>query len=263
MRKYFRTVKCTLNMPSWSKKREVITIYKWIEKELDNGSYKGVYSAEKTELENKIIEAVRTFPEIMFVESRWIQDPFQKMSQGIWNLALRNDMVNLLVELAKPEYYRVKLPDDDHVYSNYYESINILIRYLGNKIDALKIEEQNLLANTIFNALKDDDILLYQREDYGNLAVNHASFMKKTDVLDPVFKTYLNHPIASLQQGYYGQYNLGMLCAKYKRQDLFNLAYQNPVAREQKNIDGYTMIDVALENGLTIPTLTDDEGCEE
>ena len=32
MRKYFRTVKCTLNMHSWGKKREVINIYNKIPK---------------------------------------------------------------------------------------------------------------------------------------------------------------------------------------------------------------------------------------
>lgn len=54
-------------------------------------------------------------------------------------------------------------------------------------------------------------------------------------------------------------YNIGMLCAHFKLQEYFDVAYKNAVAREQKNENGETMKIIANNNGLIVPPLTDEE----
>ena len=81
---------------------------------------------------------------------------------------------------------------------------------------------------------------------------------KQAELLIPIIKMFIEDPDACRQRDGDG-YNLGMLAAKYKIKELFDLAVKNAQARKQKNFNGDTMEIIAKNNGIQVPTLTDKE----
>ncbi len=91
-----------------------------------------------------------------------------------------------------------------------------------------------------------------------NIGMSCVKFCSNTDTFDYIVKATINDEVASLQTDPRGN-NIGMLCAEQKKQELFNLAYQNPKARLQKNRNGDNMAMIAQNNGLIVPPLSEEE----
>lgn len=126
------------------------------------------------------------------------------------------------------------------------------------------LEEYNKKSKLIISILKKHpELLSFKNKINGNNFASQilSNFGENDKYLKP-FMPYilesLNNSEIATQTNKSG-YNLGMLCALYKQQELFEMAYKNPKARLQKNNVGNTMEMIAKNKGLIIPLLPNKE----
>lgn len=208
----------------------------------EDGNNKDV---KKQILEEKLIEVIKTHPEIMYM------------------LHYGPDSCGYFSRTASFAYYCLE-----------YGYLKLFDELCNNKdvctmqmwddkttIGYLALMDRYPLLMQILE--KHPDLIRHQTKD-GNLwldfayKMNHINTDKNIINLNKLLKKVIMDDIACLQVDKNGN-NIGMLCAKYKNQELFELAYKNPEARKQVNKDGDNMAMIANNNGLIVPPLSEEE----
>ena len=244
-------VKMVFDIKVSKKEKEALTrIFNWCIEQLYsvNRSDKGANNTAKINaLEDKITEMVEVLPKLKYMKKEI--DPY--CTKTIAELAASKQMVKLLKECCAPAHTVLVKGD-----SGFTMLEHLAIHFNGSYTETE--EDRKILQKIILNALEDEKVLKYTNsrgENFGMFCVSH---LKECPELIPVVEKYILNPeTATMQDG--AGYNIGMECARFKQQELFELAYKNPVARLQRNNKGETMALIANNNGILVPPLTEDE----
>jgi len=126
-----------------------------------------------------------------------------------------------------------------------------------NIISLLAMSWHGELCDLLLELVNENKNLLKHQDSSGRTLAMHCDFVV-SGKLDDIVKMSLQDDEIALLQDKSGN-NLGMVCAWKKRQDLFDLAYQNEKLRKQTDHFGFSMYDKARMQGLKLPELTKDE----
>ena len=235
-------------------KEALVKIFNWCIKELwnVNRSDKGANNTAKINaLEDKITEMVEVLPKLKYMK----KEIGSYCTRTIAELAASKQMFKLLKECCVPAHTVLVKGDCGFTFLEH-----LVIHF--NSTYSKTEEDRKIIQKIILNALEDEKVLKYTNsrgENFGMFCVSH---LKECPELIPVVEKYILNPeTATMQDG--AGYNIGMKCARFKQQELFELAYKNPVARHQRNNKGETMALIANNNGILVPPLTEDELYEE
>ena len=239
-------------------KEALIKIFNWCIKQLRNvnRSDKGANNIAKINaLEDKITEIVEVLPKLKYMKKEHY-DGFNLVHVDIIaELAAGNRMYKLLKECCTPP--QTTLITGYHGFT--------MLEHLAIHMDwsyAKSHEDKQKIVDIILNAIQDDKVLFHKGlngQNFGMFCINH---LDRNTELKSVVELFITNPETATMQDANGN-NIGMLCAICNQQELFELAYKNPVARLQRNNKGETMALIANNNGLLVPPLTEQELYEE
>ncbi len=211
-------------------------------------------------LQDKLISIIQSYPELLYMKHYKYNKSYLEPYHDDYSISFQKHLLNR-------EFFGVL--------ENICQNIDIckLEAFMGSSLLFLiapfggfsldkDFDEKRLqLVRTLLK--KHPELFTFKDENYNqNLGMYLIGSINDDNQLSDeqtqIVKQFIEHPIACLQQDGTGC-NLGMLAAYYKNQELFDLAYQNPKARMQKNKHGDTMEMIANNNGLIIPPLTDEQ----
>lgn len=213
-------------------------------------------------LQDNLYKVIKQYPELLYI-NRYILESEPPFRTGSY-------YYTFLYELMEYDLYELieKLCDDVEVCKLTTCFGRPLIYWLIPKDPhpdnyQFDIDCYNKKIKSVLSILEKHPELLYFQDNEGyNLAGRIISqYSNGSKYLKPFIPYILDSIKDSLiaeQQTKKG-YNLGMLCAYYKHQELFEIAYNNTKARMQKNNAGDTMEMIANNNGLIIPPLSDEQ----
>lgn len=202
---------------------------------------------KKQILEEKLIDVIKTYPELMYMLHYTLNnsDHFDRTHSFAY-YALEYEYYKLLKEMCNSQDVCTMQMWDGNITIEYlaltdrypllFEILDehpCLLRYPTSSSENLGLEFAYKINNDNKNT---------------NIDANAIEFIKR----------FINDEIACLQVDKNGN-NIGMLCAKHKNQELFELADKNPKARQQVNKDGDNMEMIANNNGLIVPPLSEEE----
>ncbi len=242
---------------SRKEKEALIKIFNWCIEQLHSVSRsdKGANNiARINALEDKITEIIEVLPKLKYMKKEHYKGSNLVHVDIIAESAASNRMYKLLAECCNCD--AILLTGHCGFTMLEYFAIHMDWSYAKNSEDKQKI------VDIILNAIQDEKVLFHKGfsgKNFGMFCVDH---LDKNPELISVVEKYITNPETALMQDDNG-FNIGMECARLKEQELFELAYKNPGARNQRNNKGETMALIANNNGMLVPPLTEQELYEE
>ena len=225
-------------------KQHYIKIYTGLVKLMQDESRKIGNNQKKriNVLQDQLISVIQRYPELLYMKyyqyNNAYPNSYHDDHAGSFQLQLLNYELFEVLENICQDINICKLE------ALMGRSLLFLIAPWGNFSTSKDFDEKRLqLVKTLLK--KHPELLTFIDQKYNqNLGMYLIGSINDDNQLaderTQIVKQFIEHPIASLQQDENGC-NLGMYAAHYKNQELFDIAYQNPKARVQKNKQGDTM----------------------
>lgn len=245
-----------------------VELFEKLCKLMSDECYKDGYNKKQRikALEDNLLKVIQKYPELLFMKKYNINHS----TVGCETLTYYNYSITFLYEVAFYKLYNVIeqlcVENLDICSFPTFDKRKLFFDIIPEKPNAKyqhSIDEYNAKRKLTLSLLEKHPALLYLKDGWGENFANIIlrSYSSDSEFIKPfmpyILKSLNNTEIAT-QKDYYGC-NLGMVCALKKDQELFDIAYQNPKARLQKNNDGETMEMIANNNGLIVPPLTDEQ----
>ncbi len=246
-----------------------VELFEKLCKLMSDECYKDGYNKKQRikALEDNLLKVIQKYPELLFMKKYNINHS----TVGYEIRTYYDNSITFLYEVvASYKLYNVIeqlcVENIDICSFHTFDKRKLFFEIIPEKPNAKyqhSIDEYNAKSKLALSLLEKHPSLLYLKNRWGENFANVIlrSYSSDSEYIKPfmpyILKSLNNTEIAT-QQDYYG-YNLGMVCALNKHQELFDIAYQNPKARLQKNDDGETMEMIANNTGLIVPPLTDEQ----
>ncbi|MBE7074496.1 MAG: hypothetical protein E7376_00730 [Clostridiales bacterium] len=235
---------------SFSKKKKLEKMFFALKELMIKTSRESGNNAEikKQVLENKLIEVVKEYPELIFCAEKITEEIYdgwwQTHNESFLYTAFDKKYYNLVKEITNNKEVCTMLFDDHG--NSFIEFIAIMSHY-------------ECAQELLFDILdKHPTLLRHKGKNGNNLACFAAYRYKDVPYLKELIIRTINDEGACYQLNDKGN-NIGMVCAKNGYQELFDLAYKNILARAQINKNGDNMAMIAQNNGLIVPPLSKQE----
>lgn len=214
-------------------------------------------------LENNLFNVIKKYPELLYIK-KYI---YQQTSSAGSTVGYYDYSRTFLYELYAFEMYDLieKLCEDVEICKlPTFGDSSLFFRLIPSEPDPKHqncVDEFNKKSKLITNILqKHPELLSFKNQWENNFAGEIISNFKPNSEFIKPFIPFIHASLEdseiATQQNNRG-FNIGMLCAHYKHQELFNVAFQNSSARAQKNDVDDTMEMIANNNGLIVPPLSD------
>ena len=222
-----------------AKKKKLFNIYNGLYELMNKINSKKGNNAEiqKQIFENKLIEVFREYPELLYINT-------DELNKSFLYHAIGNNYFNFVKEMLQNEEV-CKMS----IWSNVSVIEDLLVYTKDEKYHNIAYQAINTFPRLLRSTICGNGF---------NLGMQLCDREKLTDIQAKIVYMTIEDEIACLQTSPKGN-NIGMLCAKYKKQEFFEKAFKNPRARLQRNKDGDNMEMMAQKNGLIIPPLTEKE----
>ena len=157
------------------------------------------------------------------------------------NVANTNYYEEHIVEAIKEQPMVLRLQNEDK------KNIGMMAVLYG-MFDVVEIALNDKVAS-IQTDNYDKNIGLYLSETNYYAKQDPKNWYRQDDFVDELLIKALKNPIATIQQDCDGN-NIGMNVAKRKSKRVLKIALKNPVAAQQKNKKGETILDIAYKTDL-------------